>query len=55
MSTPRSAERWHHEVHHGGHYVYGQGSACVDQATVTFLTTGRLPHKKVYCTDVASQ
>ncbi|WP_275004185.1 alpha/beta hydrolase [Promicromonospora iranensis] len=37
----------------GGHYVYGQGSACVDEATVRFLTTGRLPHKKVICTDVA--
>lgn len=37
----------------GGHYVYRQGSTCVDQATVTFLTTGRLPGKKVYCTDVA--
>jgi pimeloyl-ACP methyl ester carboxylesterase len=37
----------------GGHYVYGQGSACVDAATVTFLTTGRLPGQTVYCTDVA--
>jgi pimeloyl-ACP methyl ester carboxylesterase len=37
----------------GGHYVYDQGSTCVDEATVTFLTTGRLPGKKVYCTDVA--
>lgn len=36
----------------GGHYVYHQGSTCVDQATVTFLTTGRLPAEKVYCTDV---
>lgn len=36
----------------GGHYVYHQGSACVDQATVTFLTTGKLPDKKVDCTDV---
>jgi pimeloyl-ACP methyl ester carboxylesterase len=36
----------------GGHYVYGQGSTCVDQATVTFLTTGKLPGKKVYCEDV---
>jgi pimeloyl-ACP methyl ester carboxylesterase len=36
----------------GGHYVYHQGSTCVDQATVTFLTTGQLPDKKVYCTDV---
>lgn len=39
----------------GGHYVYGQGSRCVDEATVTFLTTGRLPRKQVYCTDVAPQ
>ncbi|MEU4362924.1 alpha/beta fold hydrolase [Promicromonospora sp. NPDC023987] len=39
----------------GGHYVYGQGSTCVDEATVTFLTTGRLPDKKVYCTDVPPQ
>ncbi|WP_246367265.1 alpha/beta hydrolase [Kibdelosporangium persicum] len=37
----------------GGHYVYHRGSTCVDEATVTFLTTGRLPDKKVYCTDVA--
>jgi pimeloyl-ACP methyl ester carboxylesterase len=36
----------------GGHYVYHEGSACVDDATVAFLTTGRLPDKKVYCTDV---
>lgn len=36
----------------GGHYVYHQGSACVDQATITFLTTGQLPKEKVYCTDV---
>lgn len=39
----------------GGHYVYNQGSACVDEATVTFLTTGRLPDKQVDCTDVAPQ
>lgn len=36
----------------GGHYVYHQGSTCVDQATVTFLTTGKLPDEKMYCTDV---
>ncbi|HWO62917.1 MAG TPA: alpha/beta fold hydrolase [Umezawaea sp.] len=36
----------------GGHYVYHQGSACVDQATVDFLTTGRLPDEDVFCTDV---
>lgn len=35
----------------GGHYVYHQGSTCVDQATVTFLTTGRLPDENLYCTD----
>ncbi|WP_434444151.1 alpha/beta hydrolase [Lentzea sp. E54] len=40
---------------HGGHYVYHQGSTCVDDATVTFLTTGRLPDKKVDCTDFASR
>jgi hypothetical protein len=39
----------------GGHYVYHQGSTCVDEATVTFLTTGRLPDKKVDCTDIAPQ
>jgi pimeloyl-ACP methyl ester carboxylesterase len=37
----------------GGHYVYGRGSACVDETTARFLITGRLPHKKMYCTDVA--
>ncbi len=37
---------------HGGHYVYGQGSTCVDEATVAFLTTGRLPEEEIYCTDV---
>ncbi|MEU4445188.1 alpha/beta hydrolase [Actinosynnema sp. NPDC050801] len=37
----------------GGHYVYNQGSTCVDEATVTFLTTGRLPDEKIDCTDVA--
>jgi pimeloyl-ACP methyl ester carboxylesterase len=36
----------------GGHSVYGQGSPCVDEATVTFLTTGRLPGTVVRCTDV---
>jgi hypothetical protein len=39
----------------GGHDVYGQGSACVDDATVTFLTTGRLPDTAVYCTDSAAR
>lgn len=40
---------------HGGHYVYNQGSTCVDEATVTFLTTGRLPDKKLHCTDITPQ
>ncbi|MBM6404481.1 alpha/beta fold hydrolase [Phycicoccus sp. CSK15P-2] len=39
-------------VDNGGHYVYGQGSACADDATVNFLTAGRLAHGEVYCTDV---
>ncbi|WP_234307514.1 MULTISPECIES: alpha/beta hydrolase [unclassified Streptomyces] len=39
-------------VDNGGHYVYNEGSACADRATVDFLTTGRLPGKDVYCTDV---
>jgi pimeloyl-ACP methyl ester carboxylesterase len=39
-------------VDNGGHYVYNEGSACADKATIDFLTTGRLPGKDVYCTDV---
>ncbi|MEU9246211.1 alpha/beta hydrolase [Streptomyces sp. NPDC048385] len=39
-------------VDNGGHYVYDEGSACADKATVGFLTTGDLPGKNVYCTDV---
>ncbi|MGW5464868.1 alpha/beta hydrolase [Streptomyces sp. NPDC003996] len=39
-------------VDNGGHYVYNEGSACADKATVDFLTTGHLPDKDVYCTDV---
>jgi pimeloyl-ACP methyl ester carboxylesterase len=39
-------------VDNGGHYVYNEGSACADQATVDFLNTGRLPDKDPYCTDV---
>lgn len=39
-------------VDNGGHYVYDVGSACADKATVGFLTTGHLPRKDVYCTDV---
>jgi pimeloyl-ACP methyl ester carboxylesterase len=38
----------------GGHYVYGTGSACADQATVAFLTKGTLPAKPVYCPGPAS-
>ncbi len=33
----------------GGHYVYGTGSSCADQATITFLTNGTLPAKPLYC------
>ncbi len=36
-------------VDNGGHYVYGTGSACADQATIAFLTKGTLPAKPVYC------
>jgi hypothetical protein len=39
-------------VDNGGHYVYNEGSACADGATVDFLNTGRLPDKDVFCTDV---
>ncbi|MEV6948707.1 alpha/beta hydrolase [Streptomyces sp. NPDC051172] len=39
-------------VDNGGHYVYNEGSACADKATVGFLATGRLPGKDVHCTDV---
>ncbi|MGW4804612.1 alpha/beta fold hydrolase [Kitasatospora sp. NPDC004272] len=40
-------------VDNGGHYVYGTGSTCADQATATFLTTGRLPAQDTTeCTDV---
>ncbi|TQM03083.1 alpha/beta fold hydrolase [Pseudonocardia kunmingensis] len=39
-------------VDNGGHYVYDQGSACADGATVAFLDTGRLPAEDVFCTDV---
>ena len=40
-------------VDNGGHYVYHEGSACADNATVSFLDTGRLPDKDLDCTDVA--
>lgn len=36
-------------VDNGGHYVYGTGSSCADQATVAFLTKGTLPGKDLYC------
>ncbi|MEV7040814.1 alpha/beta hydrolase [Amycolatopsis sp. NPDC051061] len=39
-------------VDNGGHYVYHEGSACADNATVAFLDTGRLPDKDFDCTDV---
>jgi pimeloyl-ACP methyl ester carboxylesterase len=38
----------------GGHYVYGTGSTCADQATVTFLTKGTLPAKPLDCPGPAS-
>ncbi|MGW3132620.1 alpha/beta hydrolase [Streptomyces sp. NPDC001123] len=42
-------------VDNGGHYVYNEGSACIDKATVGFLTTGHLPKNDVYCTDVTQK
>jgi pimeloyl-ACP methyl ester carboxylesterase len=42
-------------VDNGGHYVFHEGSACADQATVAFLNTGQLPDRDVYCTDVTQQ
>ncbi|MEU9556068.1 alpha/beta hydrolase [Streptomyces fumanus] len=39
-------------VDNGGHSVYAQGSTCADKTTVDFLTTGHLPSRDVYCTDV---
>ncbi|HEX4704320.1 MAG TPA: alpha/beta hydrolase [Pseudonocardiaceae bacterium] len=36
-------------VDNGGHYVYGTGSTCADQATVAFLTNGTLPARDRYC------
>ncbi|UOX90831.1 alpha/beta hydrolase [Amycolatopsis sp. FBCC-B4732] len=41
-------------VDNGGHYVYHEGSACADNATVTFLDSGRLPEKDLDCTDVTA-
>jgi len=40
-------------VDNGGHYVYHEGSACADKATIDFLDTGRLPDQDLDCTDVA--
>ncbi len=42
-------------VDNGGHYVYGAGSTCADEATVGFLTTGRLPQEDVHCADVTQK
>lgn len=39
-------------VDNGGHYVFGAGSACADEATVDFLTGGDLPGDDIECTDV---
>jgi hypothetical protein len=36
-------------VEHGGHFAYGTGSTCADQATVAFLTKGTLPAKDLSC------
>ncbi|WNV85656.1 alpha/beta hydrolase [Umezawaea sp. Da 62-37] len=38
-------------VDNGGHYVYNEGSACADKATVDFLASGTLPDKDVDCAD----
>ncbi|MFI5761196.1 alpha/beta fold hydrolase [Streptomyces sp. NPDC051563] len=59
-ATPRAGGEGMHkalnsalvDVDNGGHYVYDAGSACADQATITFLTTGRLPGQDTTsCTD----
>jgi len=42
-------------VDNGGHYVYNEGSACADKATVGFLATGHLPDKDACCTDVTQK
>jgi pimeloyl-ACP methyl ester carboxylesterase len=41
-------------VDNGGHYVYGVGSSCADQATVAFLADGTLPAKDGSCPGPAS-
>ena len=38
-------------VNNGGHYVYGTGSDCADQAANAFLTGGARPDQDVSCTD----
>ena len=42
-------------VDNGGHYVYNAGSAGADKTTIDFLTTGHLPNKDVYYTDVTQK
>jgi pimeloyl-ACP methyl ester carboxylesterase len=41
-------------VDNGGHYVYGAGSSCADQASVAFLADGTLPAKDESCPAPAS-
>jgi pimeloyl-ACP methyl ester carboxylesterase len=41
-------------VDNGGHYVYGTGSTCADQATIAFLASGTLPAKPEHCSGPAS-
>ena len=36
-------------VGNGGHYVYGTGSRCADEATGAFLTRGTLPARDMSC------
>jgi hypothetical protein len=38
-------------TNNGGHYVYGTGSACADQAANQFLTGSALPDQDVSCQD----
>ena len=33
----------------GGHYVYGTGNICADRTANTFLSSGELPAKDLYC------
>ncbi|WP_233582866.1 alpha/beta hydrolase [Corallococcus sp. CA053C] len=39
-------------VEAGGHYAYGQGSACVDDVFNAFLANGTLPQDDMYCASV---